>query len=69
MKYKKLKVMLVSSLLILGVSGIALAAECIAPANPGGGWDFTCRQIGKVMYDIKAIDKPMQVTNMAGAGG
>ena len=18
-------------------------AECIAPANPGGGWDFTCR--------------------------
>ncbi|MEO1276301.1 MAG: tripartite tricarboxylate transporter substrate binding protein, partial [Pseudomonadota bacterium] len=18
--------------------------ECIAPANPGGGWDFTCRQ-------------------------
>ena len=69
MKYKKLKVMLVSSLLILGVSTIALAAECIAPANPGGGWDFTCRQIGKVMYDIKAIDKPMQVTNMAGAGG
>ncbi|MEJ2135856.1 MAG: tripartite tricarboxylate transporter substrate-binding protein [Desulfofustis sp.] len=69
MKYQKLKVMLLSSLLILGVSGIALAAECIAPANPGGGWDFTCRQIGKVMYDIKAIDKPMQVTNMAGAGG
>ena len=69
MKYQKLKVMLLSSLLILGVSGIALAAECIAPANPGGGWDFTCRQIGKVMYDIKAINKPMQVTNMAGAGG
>ncbi|MEJ2016675.1 MAG: hypothetical protein P8X61_13930 [Limibacillus sp.] len=21
--------------------------ECIAPANPGGGWDFTCRQVGK----------------------
>lgn len=45
------------------------AAECIAPANPGGGWDFTCRQIGKIMYDIKAVDKPIQVTNMAGAGG
>ncbi|MEJ2057002.1 MAG: tripartite tricarboxylate transporter substrate-binding protein [Desulfofustis sp.] len=69
MKYKKLKMMLLSSLLIFGISAIALAAECIAPANPGGGWDFTCRQIGKVMYDIKAIDKPMQVTNMAGAGG
>lgn len=53
----------------LGVTTAATAAECIAPANPGGGWDFTCRQIGKVMYDIKAIDKPIQVTNMAGAGG
>jgi putative tricarboxylic transport membrane protein len=20
--------------------------ECIAPADPGGGWDFTCRQFG-----------------------
>jgi putative tricarboxylic transport membrane protein len=46
-----------------------MAAECIAPANPGGGWDFTCRQIGKIMYDIGAVDKPIQVTNMAGAGG
>ncbi len=47
----------------------ASAAECIAPANPGGGWDFTCRQIGKIMYDIGAVDKPIQVTNMDGAGG
>ncbi|MEM9012090.1 MAG: tripartite tricarboxylate transporter substrate-binding protein [Pseudomonadota bacterium] len=47
----------------------ALAVECIAPANPGGGWDFTCRQIGKIMYDIGAVDAPIQVTNMAGAGG
>jgi putative tricarboxylic transport membrane protein len=69
MKFKKLKLTLLSSFLILGAGGTALANECIAPANPGGGWDFTCRQIGKVMYDIKAIDKPMQVTNMAGAGG
>jgi putative tricarboxylic transport membrane protein len=47
----------------------AQAAECIAPANPGGGWDFTCRQIGKIMHDIGAVDKPVQVTNMAGGGG
>ena len=25
------------------------SAECIAPANPGGGWDFTCRTITKIM--------------------
>ncbi|MGI9365933.1 MAG: Bug family tripartite tricarboxylate transporter substrate binding protein [Rhizobiaceae bacterium] len=47
----------------------ATAAECIAPANPGGGWDFTCRQIGKIMFDIGVVDKPVQVTNMAGGGG
>ena len=45
------------------------AAECIAPANPGGGWDFTCRQIGKIMFDIGEVEEPIQVTNMAGAGG
>jgi putative tricarboxylic transport membrane protein len=52
-----------------GLAGSAFAAECIAPANPGGGWDFTCRSIGKIMYDIGAVDAPIQVTNMAGGGG
>ena len=54
----------------LSITGTAtLAAECIAPANPGGGWDFTCRQIGKILFDIGQVDKPVQVTNMAGGGG
>ena len=57
------------AVMTLGYAGPASAAECIAPANPGGGWDFTCRQIGKIMFDIGAVDKPVQVTNMAGAGG
>jgi putative tricarboxylic transport membrane protein len=47
----------------------AMAAECIAPANPGGGWDFTCRQVGKILYDLGLESNPVQVTNMAGAGG
>ncbi len=51
------------------VGSATLAAECIAPANPGGGWDFTCRQIGKILFDIGQVDKPVQVTNMAGGGG
>ncbi|MEL7164571.1 MAG: tripartite tricarboxylate transporter substrate-binding protein [Pseudomonadota bacterium] len=50
-------------------AGAVQAAECIAPANPGGGWDFTCRQIGKILYDIGQVDSPVQVTNMAGGGG
>lgn len=50
-------------------AGAVSAAECIAPANPGGGWDFTCRQIGKILYDIGQVESPVQVVNMAGAGG
>jgi len=67
------KVLMTSAVLAVGATSGAVtsasAAECIAPANPGGGWDFTCRQIGKIMFDIGAVDKPVQVTNMPGAGG
>lgn len=51
------------------VAGTAMATECLAPADPGGGWDFTCRQVGKLLYDLDLVDSPVQVTNMAGAGG
>lgn len=44
-------------------------SECIAPANAGGGWDFTCRQVGKTMQDMKLVPGTMQVTNLAGGGG
>ena len=62
---------------LLGASTMAASAqgftpespECIAPANPGGGWDFTCRQVGKLMQDEGLIEKTMQVVNMAGGGG
>ena len=45
------------------------AAECIAPADPGGGWDFTCRTVGKLLYDLELVDEPVQVTNMPGGVG
>lgn len=55
-------------------AGAALAfepesTECIAPANPGGGWDFTCRQVGKTMQDLGLVPGTMQVSNVAGGGG
>ncbi|KEO50972.1 Bug family tripartite tricarboxylate transporter substrate binding protein [Thioclava pacifica] len=53
----------------LTVATGASAQECIAPANPGGGWDFTCRQVGKSLQDLGLIDKTMQVVNLAGGGG
>lgn len=69
MNYSILKKLTAGIVLSVGMASASGAAECIAPANPGGGWDFTCRQIGKIMFDIGAVDKPIQVTNMAGGGG
>ena len=43
--------------------------ECIAPANPGGGWDFTCRQIGRLLGEQQHVPGTVQVTNMAGGVG
>lgn len=50
-------------------AGSLSATECIALGNPSGGWDFTCRQIGKILHDIGAVNKPVQVTSMPGGGG
>jgi len=47
----------------------ARSAECIAPANPGGGWDFTCRSVGKALVDLQYIKGNVQTVNMSGAGG
>jgi len=43
--------------------------ECIAPSNPGGGWDFICRTTAKFLHNMGLIDATMQVTNMSGGGG
>lgn len=43
--------------------------ECIAPAGAGGGWDMTCRLVGKTLQDLKLIPGSMQVTNKPGGGG
>ena len=65
----RLRALAAGAVISLAASSQAFATECIAPADAGGGWDFTCRQIGKLMFDLKLVDNPVQVTNMAGAGG
>ena len=69
MKTTMFKLLGASALATALTAGASFATECIAPANPGGGWDFTCRQISNIMYEIKAVDAPVQVTNMNGGGG
>lgn len=44
--------------------------ECIAPASPGGGWDFTCRvPAAQVMPELGLVPGSIQVTNLSGGGG
>ena len=71
---KSVKTVFAAMGLAMAMAGSALAfdpgnTECIAPANAGGGWDFTCRQVGKTLQDLKIIPGTMQVTNLAGGGG
>lgn len=45
------------------------STECIAPAGAGGGWDMTCRLVGKTLLDLKLVPNMVQVTNKVGGGG
>jgi len=67
---------LIPWLLTVALLPVALAqfqpsnVECIAPANPGGGWDFTCRIPGsQVLQDLGLVPGAVKVTNMPGGGG
>ncbi len=42
---------------------------CIAPSDPGGGWDFTCRSIAGLLPDLGLVDGQVRTQNIAGAGG
>jgi len=43
--------------------------ECIAPANPGGGWDFICRSTSKYLFELGLLKQNIRVKNMSGGGG
>ncbi len=62
---------LVTALLPVGAQAEFKAEnpQCIAPSNPGGGWDYICRTTAKYLFDLGLIDDAMQVTNMSGGGG
>ena len=43
--------------------------ECVAPAQPGGGFDLTCRSAAQALLETKQIQRPMSVTFMPGGIG
>jgi len=68
----KLTQLLAVAVALVGASGFAAMAdiarpECIAPANPGGGFDLTCRVAQTGLAE--QIAEPVQVTFMPGGIG
>jgi putative tricarboxylic transport membrane protein len=59
----------------LGITAGAQAAdeprrpECIAPAQPGGGFDLTCRLAVEGLKQSGALQKPMRIVYMPGGIG
>jgi putative tricarboxylic transport membrane protein len=43
--------------------------EFIAPANPGGGWDLTCRMSAQVLKEAGLVTQPIVVVNKPGGFG
>lgn len=68
-----LKLLATAGLALITSSAMAFQpsgkVECIAPSDPGGGWDFTCRSVGNVLEELDLVPRSVQTINMAGAGG
>jgi len=43
--------------------------KIMAPADPGGGWDTTAREMAKVIEDADLVGRNVEVYNVTGAGG
>jgi putative tricarboxylic transport membrane protein len=60
-----------SSLLLTGCASEAktIGGSCIAPANPGGGWDFSCRAVSQALGNSVPGGGALRVVNVPGEGG
>jgi putative tricarboxylic transport membrane protein len=43
--------------------------KIMAPADPGGGWDTTAREMARVLERSRLIPRSVEVYNVTGAGG
>ncbi len=71
MKSRTLSLLLGGALLSLGLAAQAAPTkpECIAPANPGGGFDLTCRLAQEGLKASGALADPMRIVYMPGGIG
>src|SRR4030081_3402234 len=49
--------------------GTTAGGSCIAPANPGGGWDFSCRAVSQALGTGAPGGEILRVVNVPGEGG
>lgn len=70
---KTLSIMAVGLLSLAGVTTVhaqqPAKPECIAPAQPGGGFDLTCRVALNGFSQTKLLDAPMRTVYMPGGIG
>jgi len=71
MNHRSLSLLLGGALLSLGLAASAAPSkpECIAPANPGGGFDLTCRLAQEGLKASGALSEPMRIVYMPGGIG
>jgi putative tricarboxylic transport membrane protein len=68
-KFLSNKLLLLIAALSLSTTAAALdSAKFMIPANPGGGWDTTGRNLGQAMVKANVV-KNVQYDNKGGAGG
>ena len=62
---------LATTALSFGPAALAEPArpECVAPAQPGGGFDLTCRLAQAALKDSGALKNPMRIVYMPGGVG
>ena len=65
----KLQFVCLISLAILAFAKEPTRPECIAPAQPGGGFDLTCKLAQSSFANEKILSKPMRVSYMPGGVG
>src|SRR3546814_7588323 len=72
---KQLAGMLLGAGALLAVSGVASAQDeprrpaCIAPAQPGGGFDLTCRLAQEGLKAAGQLKEPLRIVYMPGGIG
>ena len=69
MRYTLRTILALAASLAAMAVGAEPALKMMIPANPGGGWDQTGRNLAAAMQAAKLVISAVQFENKGGAGG